>query len=463
MTTHELSWPGLAAEFSHGVLQVSENGHFLQHADSTPFFWMGDTAWELFHRLNRGEAEYFLETRRRQGFNLIQAVALAEFEGLRAPNRYGALPFEDLNPAKPNELYWQHVDWVIDCAAKKGLYIGLLPTWGDKVVRETWGDGPIIFDEQNARHYGAWLGRRYGQRPNIVWILGGDRPSIWQGRDGKAAPVDYRPLWRAMSAGLDAGMGRHTLTSYHTSGHISNRTALTLHPEPWLDVNMMQSGHGSGHDTPLCEAVQADFALQPAKPTLDSEPNYEDHPVNPWPTWDPQYGYFRDHDVRKQLYRSVFAGGCGVTYGHHAMWQFYDPAQQPVVNFADRPWREAIVRPGAQQVIHLRRLMESLPYFTRVPDDSVIAQADLGQLGNRLCATRDSAGHYALVYVPNTQTVTVRMDVIASARVVVRWYDPRTGATTEIGTFANTGTRFFTPPDHGPDWVLLMRAGDAGG
>ncbi len=168
MTTPEVFWPDLATHFAHGPLCVSDNGHFLQHADGTPFFWMGDTAWELFHRLTRGEAEYFLEVRRRQGFNLIQAVALAEFEGLREPNRYGAVPFEepfdDMNPLRPNEAYWQHIDWIIDCAASKGLYIGLLPTWGDKVVRDAWGDGPIIFNEQNAQAYGEWLGRRYAHR-----------------------------------------------------------------------------------------------------------------------------------------------------------------------------------------------------------------------------------------------------------------------------------------------------------
>ena len=161
--------------------------------------------------------------------------------------------------------------------------------------------------------------------------------------------------------------------------------------------------------------------------------------------------------MRKQIYRSVFVGGCGATYGHHAVWQFYDPARHRAVNFADRHWHEAIVRLGAQQVIHLRRLMESLPYFNRIPDDTVIAQESLGQLSSRLCATRDSAGRYALVYVPNSQTVTVRLNVIVGGRVAVSWFDPRTGADTPIGVFANTGTRFFTTPAHGPDWVLVIQ------
>ncbi len=453
-------WPGPGVDLAHGPLRVSDNGRFLQHADGTPFFWMGDTGWEIFHRLTRGEAEFYLETRRSQGFNLIQAVALAEFEGLRVPNIYGQVPFHDLDPSQPNEPYWQHVDWVIDCAAKKGMLIGLLPTWGDKVVHNAWGAGPLIFNADNMRAYGEWLGRRYGNRNNIVWITGGDRPVIWQGRDSAGNPTStsYLAVWQALSAGLDAGAGKHILTTYHPAGGRANRTSLFLHQEKWLDLNMMQSGHGEGQDTPVWDYIREDYALTPTKPTLDGEPNYEDHPVRPWPTWDPQTDYYRDHDVRKQIYRSVFAGGCGVTYGHHAMWQFYDPARDEPVNFPDRHWHQAIVRPAANQVLHLRRLIESLPYFTRIPDDGIIARGQTDHPASHLTATRDSESRYALIYIPNTQTITVRMDCIKGSHASASWYDPRTGTTSPIGHFAPTGTRTFCTPDHGPDWVLVLKA-----
>ena len=99
-----------SVDFSHGPLQISSDGHYLQHEDGTPFFWLGDTAWELFHRLTREETELFLEKRRVQGFNVIQSVVLAEFDGLRSPNRYGELPLVDLDPNKPNEIYFKHID-----------------------------------------------------------------------------------------------------------------------------------------------------------------------------------------------------------------------------------------------------------------------------------------------------------------------------------------------------------------
>lgn len=100
--------------------------------------------------------------------------------------------------------------------------------------------------------------------------------------------------------------------------------------------------------------------MLPHKPTLDAEPNYEDHPVNPWPTWNPENGYYRDYDVRKQTYRSVFAGACGVTYGHHSVWQFYSPREEKI-NYPDRYWTEAMDRPGAVQVGYLKMLIDSRP------------------------------------------------------------------------------------------------------
>ncbi|MEZ4682809.1 MAG: DUF4038 domain-containing protein [Caldilineaceae bacterium] len=139
-------------------LQVSDNQRFLVTSANAPFFWLGDTAWELFHRLTREEAAFYFAARQRQRFNVIQAVALAEFDGLDQPNVYGERPLHDNDPTRPNEAYFAYVDELIDLAAAHNLYIGLLPTWGDKVNRRQWGVGPVIFDEQNAQLYGQFWG-----------------------------------------------------------------------------------------------------------------------------------------------------------------------------------------------------------------------------------------------------------------------------------------------------------------
>ncbi len=101
----EKSRAGASWNFSHGPLKVSENKRFLVHEDDAPFFWLGDTAWELFHRLNRKETVKYLEKRREQGFTVIQAVVLAELDGLNTPNANGDRPLIDNDPAMPNKSY----------------------------------------------------------------------------------------------------------------------------------------------------------------------------------------------------------------------------------------------------------------------------------------------------------------------------------------------------------------------
>src|SRR3546814_573719 len=117
-------------------LKVSENGHFLEYQNGDPFFWLGDTAWELFHRLDRKEAALYLENRAEKGFTVIQAVVLAEFDGLHTPNAYGDTPLTEDDPTRPNEAYFKHVDYIVRKASRLGLFIGMLPTWGDKVRSE---------------------------------------------------------------------------------------------------------------------------------------------------------------------------------------------------------------------------------------------------------------------------------------------------------------------------------------
>ena len=161
-------------------LKVSENRRFLVTSEGKPFFYLGDTAWELFHRLNREEATRYLEDRARKGYTVIQAVALAELDGLNDPNAYGHRPLLANEPTRPDVKdgaandYWDHVDFIVKKANSLGLYIGFLPTWGDKWNKK-WGVGPEIFTAENAAIYGEWLGRRY-MDAGIIWILGGDRP-----------------------------------------------------------------------------------------------------------------------------------------------------------------------------------------------------------------------------------------------------------------------------------------------
>jgi hypothetical protein len=221
-------------------------------------------------------------------------------------------------------------------------------------------------------------------------------------------------------------------------------------------MHTMQSGHGSGRDVPVWDMIAADRGLAPARPTLDAEPNYEDHPVNPWPAWEPAHGYFRDWDVRKQTWRSVLAGGCGVTYGHHSIWQFCSPAIARI-NHAECYWTEALTRPGAEQMRHLRALLE--PRIAGlVPDQTILADRPADRHSTTVAA-RDRDGAWAMLYAPNAgQTLRLSLGMLASPTAEAHWVDPRTGDRLRIGAVDTRAPLTLVTPARGPDWVALFES-----
>ena len=446
---------------------VNPEGHYLQTEEGHPFFWMADTAWELIHRTTPEECSYYLATRSQQGFTVVQTVVLSEFDGVTTPSAWGEKPFINNDPMQPNPRYFDRIVSIVDEAASRGLYVALVPVWGDKLTAP-WGSGPRLFRNDNlpvSRSFGRYLGSRLRDRTSVLWILGGDRPPRLAGMHndylqkmgvdaGFPPDQDWTPIWRSIAEGLAEGLGSTPLILYHPQGG-SDSSSVYLDSEPWLSVNGMQSGHGGGHDVPVWDWIARDYAMTPAKPTLDLEPNYEDHPYNPWPQWDPATGYFRDYDVRKQVYRSVFAGACGVTYGHHSVWQFAAARYAPE-NYPDRGWIDALHRPGGEQMRHLRSLIESRPFFSRIPDQSLIV-GDPGQGGLHVQATRDRDGSWAFIYIPqNDQIVTLNLAALHRRTLRAWWYDPRAGVGTVIGDVDGSTKHEFRTPSYGPDWVLAL-------
>jgi hypothetical protein len=415
-------------------LKVNDNQRFLVDRDGKPFFYLADTAWELIHRLNREDVDFYLQKRRDQGFTVFQTVILAEFDGLTVPNAYGHLPLENNDPTRPVEDYFKHVDYVVGKADEAGLVVALLPTWGDKWNKK-WGVGPEIFTPENAQLYGEFLGKRYRDK-KVLWILGGDRP---------IENETHAKILRAMAAGLRRGHGGNHLMSYHPMGGRSSSE--WFQKDDWLSFNMLQSGHSRNSDN--YRRISDDYAKTPTKPCLDGEPGYEDHPN----AFKKENGYLDETDVRKAAYWAVFSGAFGHTYGCHDVWQFLQESRKPIT-FARTPWKKAIDFPGASQMRHLRKLMESRPILARVPDQSLLVDSLKGE--DHLVATRGA--DYLFVYSPTGKAFTLNLGKISGKEVRASWFDPRTGKTSRIGTFANQGTRTFLPRSQGAgnDWVLIL-------
>ncbi len=401
-------------------LRVSTDGRRLVNKDGSVFFYMGDTAWELFHRTSKEETEMYLKDRKKKGFNVIQAVILAETDGLNTPNTEGHTPLIDNNPLKPNEAYFKHVDWVVCKAEELGVYIAVLPTWGDK-WRKQWGVGPVIFDTPDkAKNYGAYLGKRYKSRPNIIWVIGGDR------NPDNSLHIEIN---RAMAEGIKEGdEGKHLMT-YHPMGGSSS--SFWFHNDKWLDFNMLQSGH-SVINRLVHKNVGEDYNLKPVKPCLNGEPQYEDIPVG----FTALNDRFTAYDARQAAYRSVLAGAMGHTYGNNNIWQMWTEKSAPILN-ARIPWYEAIHQPGALQMGYMRKLFESRPFLSMIPDQDILAKV-YGQDKNMIRAAIDKDGSFTIVYSPYGNPVHINLEELAADTLNGYWYNPREGLSHKIEPFANT-------------------------
>ena len=420
-------------------LKVSENSRYLVHADDSPFFYLGDTAWELFHRLNREEADRYLANRAEKGFTVIQAVVIAEISGLKKGNAYGDKPFHKYDAAQPNEKYFAHVDYIVEQAASKGLYVGMLPTWG-RWVGGNDGDRELsdFFNAKNARVFAKYLAERYKDKP-IIWILGGDRQ-----------PTKSMAVWDEMAAGIREVVGEAQLISYHPRTDSSSE----LHSKEWLDFNMIQSGHDPASVN--YGAIERDFALSPVKPCMDSEPAYE-YPPDAMPANRP----VGEVQVRRNAYWALFAGAHGHTYGTHPIWQMYDEGREARWDVVT-PWHASMDLPGAGQMKHAKRLMLSRPFVTRIPDQSVVLSENPDGLAH-IQTTRDgSAGTsdatYLMAYFPKHQRATLNTSILTGTTLTAAWFNPRSGESSAIGEMANSGTAEFEPPTKvdGEDWVLIV-------
>jgi hypothetical protein len=456
----------------HGKLKVSENHRYLESDDGTPFFYLADTAWELFHRLNREDASRYLANRSQKGFTVIQAVVLSELGGLTVPNAYGDLPLIRGDIGKPNEAYFRHVDFIINKAAELGLFVGVLPTWG-----KYWKSSGTIFPSpESARQYGRFVGTRYRDKP-VIWILGGDRAIDNQ---------QERATLDALAEGLREGDGGNHLITFHPVG--PGDSSEMLNDAKWLDFNMYQSSHAArDHDNGLY--AERDLRLQPERPTLDGESRYEEIPVGFYLAGMSGLQRFDDFDVRQAAYWSVLAGACGHTYGDNNVWQMYQPA--PASDLKDKqktgvvqavgplgnpwmgregsmiganvPWYEALDRPGAYQMQYLRRLFESVPFWKLVPDQSIILNGPTTG-GAKIRSARSSDASFAIVYSPFGAGFTLNKTVVKATRFKEFWYDPRYGVSYEIDQPERWGIQTYAPPTNGrgQDWVLLIEDATAG-
>lgn len=427
LTALAVTAQGAERSWSHGPLRVSDNHRFLCHADGTPFFWLGDTGWLLPERLDRDEAAHYLRRTAEEGFNVVQIQVI---NGVPAYNTYGASSHPDgWNLAAIDSLpgygYWDHLDYIVSLAEREGIYIAMDCIWGGLVKA-----GLMNCDQ--AKAYGEFLARRYGSRPNIIWMIGGDI-------QGNIRTAEWDALANSIRA-LDPG---HLMT-FHPRGRTTS--ARWFNDRPWLDFNMFQSGHRrynqrmGNKDYPIPDGTEEDSWMyvdsatvhSPLKPVLDGEPSYEDIPQGLHSDLEPRW---TDLDVRRYAYWSVFAGSCGHTYGHNAIMQFVRPGINPAY-FADaeaKPWWKALSDPGRRQMKHLKHLILAFPYFDRVADSLIIRNNGIRY--DRLLATRGA--DWLMVYNHTSRPMDLDLSRISGREKDLWLMNPADGTLLYIGRRKN--------------------------
>ena len=464
--------PALAQSWDiHGKLIISKDDpHYISHADGTSFVWIGDTAWELIHRLSREEAFQYLHDRKNKEFNVIQTVGISEFHHQSPVNYYGDSLFVHNNPLRPlvtkgnedtNDIaydYWDHLEYIVGIGKQLGLYIALLPTWGEWVIPRS--NQPLFDSPRAAYDYGWFLSNRLKQYPNIIWILGGDRNP-----DERDTGIE---IWRGMAEGIADGMngdnhfnGSADYSTTFMTHHSYGSSSQWFHKDEWIDFHMWGSYHSDYYLARSYEQTTDDRALQNPKPTVNGEPCYEDHPVNYALTGN---GTFGDIDVRNAAYWTFFSGGAGYTYGAHPIWQFTDSLRPKYSSLTFRTWQQALNLAGASDMMHLKHLMESRPLKNCIPDQNIILSGQ-GTGADYVCAMRGP--NHVWIYVPTGKDIVVKGGVISGQALKASWYDPRTGASISIGTYPNRGSIKFRVPGisaqvswlrsgRGCDWILIL-------
>ena len=414
--------------WSNGPLKVSDNNLYIVHENGTPFFWMGNTAWLLPERLNREEAAYFLSKDREAGYNVEQIQVL---NAIPTFNVYGHqannAEFDFSKVSKPGVYgYWEHLDYIVDVAEQNGIYIAMDCIWGSMLKQ---------MDVKKAESLGKFLAQRYKDKPNIIWMIGGDIM-------GDKSPE----VWDAMARAIKKIDKNHIMT-FHPRGRTTS--AWWYNDREWMDFNMFQSGHrrygqrnGDG-DYTIKDNTEEDnwryvdmsFEKEPLRPVIDGEPSYEDIPQG---LHDFSAPHWQDYDVRRYAYWAVFGGCFGHTYGHNSVMQFIRPGLGASFG-AEKPWWDAMKDPGYNQMKYLKWLILSFPFTERRADQSIIAGAN-GERYDRIIATRGN--DYLLVYNYSGKPMDIDLGKISGSKKKVWWMNPTNGQLTYLGEYESKVTTF---------------------
>jgi hypothetical protein len=396
-------------------LRIGPDHRHLVDQSGQWFLILGDSPWSIISGLTREEEEQYLENRRAKGFNSI-IVNLIEHKFHGPVDRYGEGPFTTPGDfSTPNEKYFAHADWVIRKAGEKGMQVFLAPIYlGYIRTDEGWVEEALANGPEKCRAWGRYVGKRYRDFDNLVWIIGGDRN-----------PEDARQDVDAVAAGIKEFDTRHLFTAHC---HPENSAVDQYKDDGWLDLN----------DTYTYSIVHvkllADYNRTRVMPFFLIETTYEgEHNAS-------------EVQIRRQAYWALLCGATGQFMGNRPIWLF------------DSGWQSAMDTTGSQDIMRLKALFTSRPWYDLVPDQKHEVVVDgLGEFNglDYLAAARTHDGSTVIAYLPTARTFTVDLSKVAGTSAQAWWFNPRTGKVASAGKFATGAKQKFAPPSDG-DSVLVL-------
>lgn len=450
-------------------LSVSANGRYLVGANNVPFFIAGDAAWTLISNLTKAEVLRYLDDRARHGSTAVFAYLIDEVYGASAPaNLEGKEPFRTPGDfSTPNPAYFAHAAWVIKQAERRGIAVWLLPAsvgydgseWWDDIIR----NGPT-----KCREYGRFLGERFKNLSNIVWMHGGDfsPPSGSEGETNALEILkginDVNPTSFHTFHGARSPLGLQLSTGSLSTDQVNFARYLNLNGVYHADEAYFPSRVGEAYTLSLRAYNQPN-----AMPQYVIEGRYE-CPVSNCPgSTLPTYLTNDPRLIRRQAYWADLSGGTGQFFGNEFVWSFAHGSSGFAPGYWDGP--EGIGSVGHQDMERLNRLFTSHDWYKLVPDqDHATVTAGHGTFGagDYVTAARAEDGSLVMAYLPptgtETRTLTIDMSQLSGV-ATAQWFNPTTGTYTTIAgsPFANVGsTNFATPGDNGTgtnDWVLVLQ------
>jgi len=410
-----------------------DGSHLVNTFTNLPVFITGESPWSLFTQLDNADVDLYLSTRAAQGFNYIWCAAADNYYQSNAPhNFYGNVPFDGPDFTNEDEIYWEHVDYVLQRAAAYGFTVALDPGFVGLSTPNGYLASYQNSSDQVVTAYGAFLGNRYKNYPNLIWALGGDV-------DPSTGVV---PKLTDLANGIRQFDTVHLITA---EGHPQDSARNTFSGVSWLQLNWLYF-----HTSNIPAGANSNYGLAP--PPFMGE------------TWYENTTGLTELQHREQGYWGVLGGaylGNG-GFGNSPLWYFNGgPDVQPT----DPTWQSQLTSVGSMAQEYLGKLFRSREHWLLVPDlNNTVVTSCTPNCGTALAytlvvAARTSDGQTIMVYIPdgNATTISVNLARISSSTSTVHgwWFNPRTGTTTDLGTFANSGTVPFTPLSS-DDWVLVL-------